>query len=422
MDPYSIGQIAQLRKYRGVPTMTVSDLLRLRKEQQGAQAGQKGALEDVKRLGTEARGVTEEMQGIFADVPAYKRPEKEKLGSKDFNTALIFGAADALFGGKDPGGTVSTVLQPRQQRKDVEYQEGLETMRDRMAADERTRSGKIQGLQAKLSGIGTQMDVAGVEQSVLGNQASQLGSEIFNREGRAMDQANADRAFTYQVLQDGILNAFRRSREARDQESHDLNKRMVENPYQFMGARADFLAKEGFMGGDRDKIMQGLFSDIITGANEAELSSLNLTEAKEWAKTLPEKIAFQKWSWEQEKKESNARIGSYNRANRGSPGATIEDFRFGQTVKGIDSLSEKIRDAESALVTNDAKWLSTGPDKDLSQNRAGVTKQIGEWKLELLKMQNSANGLKQGAYDTSWAQTDPYLKRAANFAKGLTGR
>ena len=393
----------------GLKPSQLAELLRLRRKGEVAEGDSQKALESLRGLATETQNVTGEIQTELSDTPTYKRPQKEGVSKGTMGFGIGLGVLGALANVRDPENLTGTVIGGQAQIKEQEHAEALDTLRERMAADREAKSNKVQGLQAKLGGIGAQRDVVLTDLDVSGRKALDIGSELYRREQDAQGQANWQTAFNHQVTQDGILNTLRNKEETRQQARFDLDKKLTENPYAFIDQQAEAL--KGNFGGDKDKARAAILAPLMNGLTEQELNKYQLAEIKEFAKILPEKIAFQKWSWEQEKKESAARIAAHNRSNRGQAGPTIADFRFGQTVKGIDSLTGKIRDAESTLVGEDAKYKDV-TDKSFANSRSNVKNQIAAWKRELFGMQNEANKLQPGAYDTSWVMKDPDLAAA----------
>ena len=59
----------------------------------------------------------------------------------------------------------------------------------------------------------------------------------------------------------------------------------------------------------------------------------------------------------------------------------------------------------------DAKYKDV-TDKSFANSRSNVKNQIAAWKRELFGMQNEANKLQPGAYDTSWVARDPDVMAA----------
>lgn len=408
-NPLLLAQIARLKEQGArTPGLTgpqLADLLRLRRKGERAEQGSEAARERLKALATEARGVSGEIAGEYANVPSYKLPERGGPSKGQVNLGLLLGGLGALFDVENPETLTGAAIGGAKAMADEEFQDKMAALRERQAADERARASRVAGLQAKLSGIGTEMDVAGSEQATLMGEAGRIGSELFQREEAA--KAAGREAERNRQWWTSFNWTKEQAKQAQDnwQKEFDLRSETL----------ADKLARDeaGFVskGIDPKTARLWAYGSVMANAAQAEMANEELARKKAvFALISPEREAqqelwrmdFEKTQGEKQMKLLDAQIASANRSNRPDMGPTLQEQKLGLAVGNVDRTQALIDAAEQELTSNAAKYGNPEYVNDASKVRAAIR----GYKNDMLNYMRQANAIRPGLYDTSLLENE----------------
>lgn len=255
---------AQRLRPQGVPVSSMVEIMRLRRRREADDRGARAALDRLKASAAESERLSQEEAGLYQDVPSYKRPQRKQIGGNDALLGIGLGLVGALTGHRDPSGLTGTALGGIKARNEQEYADEMDTLRERMAADDRLLRGKVAGLQARQQGLATRSATDTTSLNWLTGEAQGLGNEAFQLEQAATGKAERDRAFMADTLQRGFSNALANRADKRA----EMEMGMRRNPYQFLNEQAASLAP--MFGGDVKKARQALVSDLIVNQAQAE--------------------------------------------------------------------------------------------------------------------------------------------------------
>jgi hypothetical protein len=356
-----------------LPGAKISDLreyMKLTYDRDRAQTGASEAQEKIKGYGQDIQATSGEIQTELSDVQAYKRPQREGVSKGSMNFGLLLGGLGALAGVDNPANLTKTAIGGQKELKDQEYDDSLDTLRERMAVDRQTKMDKVAGLQAKLSGTTAQLGSAMDQRDFEAGRARDIGSELFQKGQAAQAQSNWGAEFGFTREQAAKADArwakefgmrlaehewamttpWRKSAIMRDQMVADGVDKET----------ADFRAFAPFILDEANARYQPdiLKNQFHLSGKQLEEADENLTRIRELNKWLPKQLAQEfaanELSMQNTRQTMAAR--SIDMANAKKAGDTVtltalQQAQYGDYEKGITQAVALAKKARETIIT-----------------------------------------------------------------------